>query len=241
MTGGNAMPAKTIDDVRSYYGPLLAKGALDLQAIRLAPDDPFEWASGYRMPIYNDNRRFLARPESRSLIAEAFEATLDALAFDPDGIAGTATAGIPHATTLADRLALPLSYVRSAGKDHGLHNLIEGLGSDGSYHGQRILLIEDLISTGGSSVKAVQAIIAAGGNVPYCLAIFSYGFSAATEAFSAIRPVCEPIALLEYDTLVAVARSAGYVDDAGAALLSAWRTDPFGWGSAHGFPPAPKS
>ena len=183
---------------------------------------------------------FLARPESRSLIAEAFEATLDALAFDLTASLEQQLPAFP-CHHLGRPSALPLSYVRSAGKDHGLHNLIEGLGSDGSYHGQRILLIEDLISTGGSSVKAVQAIIAAGGNVPYCLAIFSYGFSAATEAFSAIRPVCEPIALLEYDTLVAVARSAGYVDDAGAALLSAWRTDPFGWGSAHGFPPAPKS
>ncbi|MCK9287602.1 MAG: phosphoribosyltransferase family protein [Sphaerochaetaceae bacterium] len=234
------MPAKTIDDVTSYYGPLLAKGALLLQAIRLSPTEPFEWASGYRMPIYNDNRRFLARPESRSLISEAFEATLEALKFEPDGIAGTSTAGIPHATTLADRLALPLSYVRSSGKDHGLHNLIEGLGEDKSYNGQQILLIEDLISTGGSSAKAVQAIIAADGVVPYCLAIFSYGMPASLATFAAITPNCTPIALLDYETMVKVALEAGYINEEGAALLAEWRTDPFGWGSAHGFPPNSK-
>ena len=231
------MASKTIEEVRSYYGPLIAKGALQLEAVKLSARKPFKWASGYWMPIYNDNRRFLSRSESRSLIAEAFEATLEALDFKPDQIAGTATAGIPHATTLADRLALPLSYVRSSGKDHGLHKLIEGLSSDGSYHHAQVLLIEDLISTGGSSVKAVQAISAAQGVVPYCLAIFTYGFPASVEAFAAIEPQCKAIALLDYDTLIETALKIGYVHESDAKVLQAWRIDPFGWGETHGFIP----
>jgi len=231
---------KTIADITTYYGPLLATQALDMGAIRLSPHDPFQWASGYRMPIYNDNRQFLAKPQSRALISEAFEAMLEALRFVPDCVSGTATAGIPHATTLADRLRLPLSYVRSSGKDHGLHNVIEGLGQDGSYHKAKVLLIEDLISTGGSSIKAVEAIMAAQGVVPYCLAIFTYGLKASVEAFAALVPECRPVSILDYDIMVDTARKSGYVDDTGAALLAEWRKDPFGWGTAHGFSPIVK-
>ncbi len=227
---------KTLQDISNHYGALLAQEALHRGAICLAPLDPFQWASGYRMPIYNDNRRFLASAQSRATIAEAFDAILDALDYNPEAIAGTATAGIPHATTLADLRGLPLSYVRSAGKDHGLRNIIEGLGTDGSYHGQQVLLIEDLISTGGSSIQAVQAIIEADGAVPYCLAIFTYGLAASLQAFAAVHPICTPLAILDYDMMVHTARKTGYVDDQGAALLTEWRRDPFGWGEAHGFP-----
>ena len=222
------------------YGPKIAKKALEMQAIRLSPNDPFQWASGYRMPIYNDNRTLLADAETRALIAEGFAAIVEKLPSTFDNIAGTATAGIPHATTLADRLGMPLSYVRSSGKDHGLKNLIEGLGVDGSYHGKQVLLIEDLISTGGSSIKAVQAVREAGGNITYCLAIFTYGLQAALDAFASLDPHCTAITLLDYEMMVATARATGYVDDEGAELLRQWREDPFGWGSAHGFPPAQK-
>jgi len=231
---------KDLSRITDHYGLLLAKEALQLGAIRLRPEDPFFWASGYRMPIYNDNRQLLALPKARALVAEAFSEMLKALDFDPDNIAGTATAGIPHATTLADRLGKPLSYVRSSGKDHGLHQQIEGLGPSGSYEGAKVLLIEDLISTGGSSIKAVEAIVSAGGVCPYTLAIFTYGLQASIDAFTSLEPACASHTILEYDRMVATALEIGYVDEGGAELLSEWRGDPFGWGEKHGFPPIKK-
>ena len=231
---------KDLSNITNHYGPLLAKEALQLGAIRLRPEDPFSWASGYRMPIYNDNRQLLALPKARALVAEAFSEMMLSLDFDPDNIAGTATAGIPHATTLADRLAKPLSYVRSSGKDHGLHQQIEGLGPSGSYEGANVLLIEDLISTGGSSIKAVEAIVSAGGVCPYTLAIFTYGLQASLDAFTNLVPACTAYTILAYDSMVATALKIGYVDESGAALLNEWRNDPFGWGEKHGFPPLRK-
>ncbi len=231
---------KIITEVTNHYGPLLASMALDLGAIKLQVQQPFTWASGYRMPIYNDNRRLLASAKARSLVCDAFAEMLDCLAFDADNIAGTATAGIPHATTLADRLGKPLSYVRSSGKDHGLGQQIEGLGQSGSYEGARVLLIEDLISTGGSSVKAVEAIVKAGGVCPYTLAIFTYGFDAAVKAFEALDPAAAFHTILDYDVMVDSALKTGYVNDGEARLLSQWREDPFGWGEKHGFKPVVK-
>lgn len=227
---------KHIEAITNHYGPILAKKALELGAIRLQVQDPFTWASGYRMPIYNDNRRLLAESGARKLVSEAFAAMLESLDYDPDIIAGTATAGIPHATTLADRLAKPMSYVRSSGKDHGLGQQIEGLGLGGTYEGAKVLLIEDLISTGGSSIKAVQAITKAQGVCPYTFAIFTYGFAAAQEAFAALDPACKAFTILDYDVMVASAKETGYVNSEEARLLTLWREDPFGWGEKQGFP-----
>ncbi|MGE4454054.1 MAG: orotate phosphoribosyltransferase [Sphaerochaeta sp.] len=227
---------KHIEEITNYYGPLLAKQALELGAIRLQVQKPFTWASGYRMPIYNDNRRLLAESSARKLVSEAFSAMLESLSFDPDNIAGTATAGIPHATTLADRLEKPLSYVRSSGKDHGLGQQIEGLKQSGSYEGSQVLLIEDLISTGGSSIKAVEAIVAAQGICPYTLAIFTYGFATAKDAFASLDPPCEFFTILDYDVMVKSALERGYVSSEEASLLTLWREDPFGWGAKQGFP-----
>ncbi len=229
-----------LEKITNNYGPRLAEIALGLEAISLRVSDPFTWASGYRMPIYNDNRRLLASPSARALVCEAFSAMLDGLDFDPANIAGTATAGIPHATTLADRLSKPLSYVRSSGKDHGLGHQIEGLGSSGSYEGKSVLLIEDLISTGGSSIKAVEAIVQAKGLCPYTLAIFTYGFDAAREAFAALEPSCMFYTILDYEVMVHSALKSGYVNKEDAALLQQWREDPFGWGEKHGFAPVGK-
>ena len=231
---------KEIETVQQHYGPLIARKALSMEAIRLNVSDPFQWASGYRMPIYNDNRRLLADPGARELICDAFEALVHALHTEVDNIAGTATAGIPHATSLADRLELPLSYVRSSGKGHGLRNQIEGLASDGSYHGQQVVLIEDLISTGGSSINAIKAIRDADGNVSHCLAIFTYALQASEEAFNSLDPSCAQVSILNYDTMVETAGATGYVDEQEMSLLRQWRLDPFGWGSTHGFPPADK-
>ncbi len=227
---------KTLQEITDYYGPLLAKGAFELGAIKLNTSNPFTWASGYRMPIYNDNRQFLAKANYRALICDAFADMIDALALDDiDNIAGTATAGIPHATSLADRLKKPLSYVRSSSKDHGMGHQIEGLGNSGSYEGAKVLLIEDLISTGSSSIKAVEAVRAAGGICNHCLAIFTYGLEKSVEAFGALSPVCSMHTILSYPVMIKTAVETGYVTEEESESLKEWRRDPFGWGEKRGF------
>ena len=227
---------KTIADVKDFYGPQLAEAALKLGAIKLRVETPFTWASGYRMPIYNDNRQFLAVPEYRKLICKAFCEMIEVLELgDADNIAGTSTAGIPHATSLADALDKPMTYVRSSAKDHGMGNQIEGLG-DGSYHGKKVVLIEDLISTGSSSIKALEAIRRADGECNTCLAIFTYGLDKAAQAFDNLDPKCELHAILEYDTMIKTAARTGYIDEKSAESLKAWRKSPFTWGEERGFP-----
>ncbi len=220
---------------KTSYSKRLAETALEMGAIRLSPASPFCWASGYYMPIYNDNRTLLASAEARGLIASAFEEILTSLSFDPDNIAGTSTAGIPHATTLADSLHKSLSYVRSSSKDHGLKNQIEGLGREKGYNGKKVLLIEDLISTGGSSIAAVKAIQECGGCVPYCLAIFSYGFDASKKAFSELDPKCEYKTILDYSYVIATAVDMGYIKKEDEKILLEWSSSPFEWGEKHGF------
>ena len=226
-----------IESIKNNYGPKLAEAALKLGAIKLRPENPFTWASGYRMPIYNDNRQFLAVPAYRALIRDAFAEMMDVLDLGSiDNIAGTSTAGIPHATSLADKTGKPLSYVRGSAKDHGMGNQIEGLGGNGTYNGQKVLLIEDLVSTGSSSIKAVEAIRAADGECNTCLAIFTYGLKKAEDAFGALEPACALHTILEYDTMIQTALSIGYVDEKNAESLRTWRQDPFGWGEKNGFP-----
>ena len=219
------------------HGEKLAEISLQMGAIKLRPDDPFCWASGYRMPIYNDNRMLLSSAEARHLIAEGFLHIIMQKEIDGDVIAGTSTAGIPHATTLADLLETPLTYVRSSAKDHGLGNRIEGLGPEQDYKGRRVLLIEDLISTGGSSIKAIEAIRKAGGRIEWCLAIFSYGLEKSRSQFEELRPECRVGTILNYETLIKVARRTGAIGPEAERLLLAWREDPFGWGKKNGFPP----
>jgi len=214
----------------------LAEFALRSGAIRLAPSNPFLWASGYHMPIYNDNRTLLAFPEARKLICEGFCSLIKQNSIKADNIAGTATAGIPHATTLADSLGKSLSYVRSGEKNHGLGHQIEGLGKKDSYEGKTVLLIEDLVSTGKSSLAAVDAIIQANGKVPFCLAIFTYALPKVTQAFTDRKPPCQLFTLLDYDYMIERAEKTGYVNAEEAKILSSWRLDPFGWGEKHGFP-----
>ena len=226
---------KSLTEITDYYGPLLAGGAFELGAIKLQPSKPFTWASGYRMPIYNDNRQFLASPRYRALIRDAIAEMLSALDRNPDNIAGTATAGIPHATSLADMLNKPLSYVRSSSKDHGMGHLIEGLGEKG-YDGKDVLLIEDLISTGSSSLKAVEAVRANGGKCTLCLAIFTYGLKTSEESFAALNPPCELHTILSYDTMIRTALETGYISEKESTALKEWRVDPFGWGAGRGWP-----
>jgi len=218
------------------YERKIAKAGLEINAIKLRPDDPFTWASGFRMPIYNDNRMFLFHPEHRGLLAEGFRNLLQSEAIPYDVIAGTSTAGISPATTLADSLKQPMIYVRDKPKDHGLKNQIEGIDAESDLRGRRVILVEDLISTGGSSAKAVQAIRDANGECNYCVSIFNYGLDKGIQAFEVLNPKCEVRSLLTYDTLLEVAKETGYIDSQQAKMLAEWRTDPFGWGEKHGFP-----
>lgn len=222
------------------YGKEIAKAGLEINAIKLRPDDPFTWASGFRMPIYNDNRMFLFYPEHRARLAEGFGNLLQSEGMPYDVIAGTSTAGISPATTLADSLEMPMIYVRDKPKGHGLKNQIEGIDAESDLEGRRVVLVEDLISTGGSSARAVQAIRDANGECNYCVSIFNYGLDKAVQAFDSLDPKCNVRSLLTYDTLLEAAKETGYINDQQAAMLADWRADPFGWGEKHGFPKVEK-
>lgn len=217
------------------YEKQIASAGLNINAIKLRPDNPFTWASGFRMPIYNDNRMFLFHPEHRDLLARGFGEILQSEDISYDVIAGTSTAGIPPATTLADYLGKPMIYVRDKLKDHGLQNQIEGIDAESDLQGRKVVLVEDLISTGGSSARAVQAIRDANGECNYCISIFNYGLDKAVQAFQDLEPRCEVRSLLTYDTLLEVAKETEYIDEQQAKMLAEWRADPFNWGEKHGF------
>lgn len=223
------------------YGKEIAKAGLEINAIKLNPNEPFQWASGWRMPIYDDNRLFLRFPIYRGLIRDGFTKLINDSKTYFSIIAGTSTAGISPATTLADHLNSPLVYVRDKPKDHGLKHQIEGIDAEYGFQGRnQILVIEDLISTGGSSARAVQAVRDAGGNCNHCYSIFNYGLDKAVDAFNSLDPKCEVKSLLTYDTLLEVAKETGYLNKSQIELLKEWREDPFGWGEKHGFPKVEK-
>ncbi|MEM0994708.1 MAG: orotate phosphoribosyltransferase [Bacteroidota bacterium] len=205
------------------YATTVATHLLQINAIKLSPQNPFTWASGIQSPIYCDNRITLSYPEVRQVILEGFKALSES--FEPfDAISGVATAGIPHAMLLAHELGLPFSYVRSKPKEHGRKNQIEGK----IEAGQRILMIEDLISTGGSSLKAVEAVRESGAIVVGVLAIFTYGFQQAADAFEASN--CPFATLSNYETLLQTAVAKDYISTADLTQLNAWNRDPSAWG-----------
>jgi orotate phosphoribosyltransferase len=217
-------------------GRTIAEEGLEIGAIKLDPDSPFQWASGYRMPIYNDNRMFLFHPSIRRAIAGGLATVVGERGMEPEVIAGTATAGIPHGALLADLMDLPFIYVRDKPKAHGLKNRIEGLDADSDLEGGRVVVIEDLVSTGGSSARAVEAVREASGECEWCVSIFSYGLERADEAFASLDPPCRYTSLLTFPVLLDVARSGGFLTSDQIALLQDWRRDPFGWGEKNGFP-----
>ncbi len=205
----------------------VARHLLQIKAIKLSPQNPFTWASGRKSPIYCDNRIVLSHPNVRSYVREQLAVSAGSFG-QIDGIAGVATAGIAHGALLADHLDLPFIYVRSKPKAHGRQNQIEG-----ELHvGARYLMVEDLISTGGSSLQAVEAVRAAGGLVSGVLAIFSYGFEEAAKAFE--QAECRLQTLSHYDALIAEAAETGYVDADQLSLLTSWRRDPVAWSEAIG-------
>jgi orotate phosphoribosyltransferase len=216
----------------------IAEKGLSIGAIKLNPDNPFQWASGYRMPIYNDNRMFLFYPEMRQVIARGLADIIEGTGIQVEVVAGTATAGIPHGAILADLLLLPYIYIRDKPKGHGLKNRIEGIDAESDLGNRKVVVIEDLISTGGSSARAVEAVREANGDCNWCLSIFSYGLEKAAEQFEALDPSCSFDSLLTFPMLLDVARSGDFLSEDQIALLSDWREDPFGWGEKNGFPKA---
>jgi orotate phosphoribosyltransferase len=211
------------------FAQQLAKISLEIGAIKINSKNPFTWASGYRMPLYNDNRMLLGNADHRTLIAEGLKAIIEKEDVRVDTVAGVATAGIPPATSLANLIKLPLIYVRSSPKEHGLRNQVEGILKSG----QAVVMVEDLISTGGSLLKAVDAVREAGGVVEYCLGIFSYGFPETKERFE--KSQCQLHTLLNLDFLLQFAVKEEYIDSEEKQLVDTWMQNPFEWGKQQGF------
>ncbi|MGE6631334.1 orotate phosphoribosyltransferase [Bacillus sp. NPDC077027] len=198
----------------------IAKHLLQIKAVSLKPDEPFTWASGIKSPIYCDNRLTLSYPEVRNDIAQGLKDVIDTHFKQADIVAGTATAGIPHAALAADRLGLPMCYVRSKPKAHGKGNQIEGVVSPG----QKVVVVEDLISTGGSVLEVVDALKAEGCDVLGVAAIFTYGLPKATAAFE--KKGIPYVTLTDYDTLSDVALELGAIQEADMNKLKRWKQDP---------------
>ena len=216
------------------FAQALALVALEIRAIKLSPKQPFTWASGYRMPIYNDNRMLLGDYKHRALVADGFVSLIAEHKIDFTVVAGTVTAGISPGTTLADRTQKPFIYVRDKAEGHGLQNRIEGILKPG----ERVLMIEDLISTGGSVISAIEGVRDAGGVVDYCFSIFSYGFEEAQKQFADIG--VNLLSVLTFPDLLACAKAKAYISEEEEAMLADWRKDPFNWGEKNGFPKVEK-
>ena len=201
-----------------------AEYLLQIKAIKLQPSNPFTWASGWKSPIYCDNRKTLSFPEVRTFIAQSFADKIKELYPQAELIAGVATGAIAHGALAADKLKLPFIYVRSGAKEHGLGNQIEGYYTPG----QKVVVIEDLISTGGSSLSAVKALREAGCDVLGMVAIFTYEFKKATDGFEAEK--CPLNTLSCYTVLLETAVKTGYLGQAEVETLKEWRVNPAAWG-----------
>jgi len=200
----------------------VAAKLLKIKAIKLSPGDPFTWASGLSSPIYCDNRVTLSDPEIRDFIKQSLKGKVWAFG-ETDVIAGVATAGIPHGVLLADLLGKPFVYVRSQSKSHGRQNLIEGELAPNS----RVLVVEDLISTGKSSIAACKALEEAGASVIGVLAIFTYGLDKANRAFDEAKIPLET--LTNYRNLLIAAKESNYITEKEGTLLEDWNKDPVAW------------
>jgi orotate phosphoribosyltransferase len=202
---------------------ILAEKLMKISAIKLQPANPFTWASGWNSPIYTDNRKTLSYPEVRNFIkVELCRVILEEFE-RPDAIAGVATGAIAQGALVANALGLPYVYVRSTPKDHGLENLIEG----DLKPGQKVVVIEDLVSTGGSSLKAVDAIRNAGCEVVGMAAIFTYEFPVAVEAFR--KADVKLVTLSNYNALINVALETGFIHENDVETLREWRKNPAQW------------
>lgn len=207
----------------------VAKILLDIKAVKLNPTSPFTYASGILSPIYTDCRMLISFPHERKQVIEYLVNEIKHLPITVDVVAGTATAGIPHAAWVADALNLPMIYVRSKPKDHGTGSLVEGV----LKKNQEAIVIEDLISTGGSSAKTVQAIRADGGKASHIFAVTTYGMKKADEEFK--KNGITLTTLTNFQTVVNVAAKEGYIKSQEQQLILDWAADPTNWGKKHGF------
>ncbi|WNC12764.1 orotate phosphoribosyltransferase [Brevibacillus brevis] len=198
----------------------IAANLLEIGAVHLRPDQPFTWTSGIKSPIYCDNRITMSHPQVRRQIARSFADTIRAQFPDVEVVAGTATAGIPHAAWVAELLDLPMIYVRDKAKGHGRQNQIEGQLTAG----QKVVVVEDLISTGGSSLKAAQAVQAEGGKVLGVVAIFSYQFPEADALFADAGIPCTTLS--QYTALLESAAERGVITAEQEKILGEWRKSP---------------
>lgn len=201
----------------------IASHLLDIKAVSLRPEKPFTWASGIKSPIYTDNRITLSYPDTRNLIEEGFVEVIKSEFPDVEVIAGTATAGIPHGAIIADRMNLPFAYIRSKAKEHGAGNQLEGR----IVKGQKMVVIEDLISTGGSVLDAVAAAEREGADVLGVVAIFTYQLPKADSNFD--NAGVKLLTLCDYSELIKVAKVQGYINADGLSLLKKFRQNPEDW------------
>ena len=201
----------------------VAEFLLQIKAVKLNLDEPFTWASGIKSPIYCDNRITLSYPQIRTFIRQAYAETIVEHFGKPDVIAGVATGGIPQGALVAQELGVPFIYIRSSAKEHGMGNQIEGYYEKG----QKVVVIEDLISTGGSSLKAVEALRAAKLDVKGLIATFTYGFDIADKNFK--KAECDYCTLSNYDFLIQEALSSNLISEEDLESLKAWRSDPKKW------------
>lgn len=201
----------------------VAEFLLQIKAVVLKPQEPFTWASGWKSPIYCDNRKTLSYPLIRTYIRQEMVKMINMNFGKPDVIVGVATAGIPQGVLIAQDLGVPFAYVRSSEKKHGLGNKIEGVVEPGN----TAIVIEDLISTGGSSLDAVSALREAGITVKGMAAIFTYGFDISVSNFKEAK--CQLVTLSDYDTLIQKALQSNYVSKKDLESLKAWRKDPSNW------------
>ena len=202
---------------------LFAEKLLKIKAIKLQPANPFTWASGWKSPFYCDNRKTLSYPALRNFVKLEIARLIQEQFGEVDAIAGVATGAIPQGALVADALNLPFVYVRSTPKDHGLENLIEGE----LRLGMKVVVIEDLISTGGSSLKAVEAIRRDGCEVIGMVASYTYGFPVAIEAFD--KANVKLVTLTNYEAVLDVALQTGYISEEDIPVLDSWRKDPAHW------------
>lgn len=206
-----------------------AKILLELNAVTLSPQKPFRYASGILSPIYTDCRVLMAYPDKRRLIRDLYIDTITKSNMSFDVIAGTATAGIPHAAWIADKLNLPMVYVRGKAKDHGKENLIEGI----IKQGDKAIVIEDLVSTGESAINSTNAVRAAGGEVSYVLSIITYGLQKAEANFEENN--LQLISLTTFKDVVEEAQKMNHINKEDIQLILDWTSDPTTWGKRMGF------
>ena len=201
-----------------------AQKLMDIKAIKLQPNEPFTWASGWKSPIYTDNRKTLGHPSLRSFVKLELCHVIQENFPEADAVAGVATGAIAQGALVAEELGLPYCYVRPKPKDHGMGNQVEGEIKKGS----KVIVVEDLISTGGSSLKAVAALREYGVEVIGMVASFTYGFPVAEEAFR--EAGVKLITLSDYHAVVEQAAETGYIKEEEKAVLAEWRKDPSVWG-----------